>query len=145
MYRREQKLLACQEEKIVKIDHSNFDQKSHKRKKIENEPKFSKDLKKKMKDLQLEAEKYNKIIDQSLRALALCICTENFSERLEAEKILLINMKKREAIVNHIYSLKDEKNFSQEDEILGCLSINNIQIALRGDFLVAQFDNFGRF
>jgi len=143
MYRREQKMLAAQEERVIRVDHVHQRELDNEKKKREADIKFAESLKMKMKDLQLEAEKYNKIIDQSLRALALCINTENYSERLEAEKILLVNIKKREAIVNHLYHLKDKKNNYDDDQISGCFCIKNLQIGLRGDFLVSQVRDYG--
>jgi len=134
MYRREQKLRKlCQDDKKFQLSTSSETKDNEEKAQLEFEAK----QKAKMDELQIEARKYNELISQSLLALGHCIGVKNTFQRIEAEKILLINLKKREAIVNYIYHLKDEEMVADDNQVSGSFSIKTLLLGVRRDFLLS--------
>lgn len=92
MYRREQKIRACKQQIEAEDDNikTTVSEQAQKNKLMEKYLEFRAN---KIQNLQRDAEVLNSIIFQSMRALELCREKHNLSERVEAEKILLINSK----------------------------------------------------
>lgn len=93
MYRREQKIRACKQQNEMEKEDLNTTMfiQANRNKLMEQYMEFRA---KKIQNLQKEAEVLNSIIFQSMRALDLCKQKHNLCERVEAEKILLVNCKK---------------------------------------------------
>ena len=92
MYRREQKIQKTLK-RTADDDDEIIDDLESEALKRDLLQKYREEKSKKIEELRIDADKYNKIIYQSFRALDLCVQTNNISERIEAEKILLINSK----------------------------------------------------
>lgn len=97
MYRREQKFRNLSKMEDSEDSFDDLETENLKNQLIEM---YIDSRAKKLNHLKMELEKYNNIIYQSSRALELCVQTNNVSERLEAEKILLVNGKWTFDVIN---------------------------------------------
>ncbi|XP_015788796.1 anillin [Tetranychus urticae] len=137
MYRREQKIQQTLTKPADDEDEITTD--------LENEAlkrdllkKYHEEKSKKIENLRIEADKLNKIIYQSFRALDHCVQIKNISERIEAEKILLTNMVKKNACVDELYRLQKEENFDITDDPIGTVTFNKLMLLVKGNFFVSQ-------
>ncbi|CAG2175317.1 unnamed protein product, partial [Oppiella nova] len=100
-------------------------------------------IKKQIDRLKQEVEEQNRIAGQASQALNLCLETQEFKgsiEHVEAEKVLLVCGQKRIAFLNEIQRLKiklSDKTMEM-DATKGSLTLYNIKIPIKGDFLVAR-------
>ena len=137
MYRREQKIQqtltkpADDEDELI----TDLESEALKRDLLK---KYHEEKSKKIDDLRVEADKFNKIIYQSFRALDHCVQTNNISERIEAEKILLTNMVRKNACVDELYRLQKEENFDITDDPVGKVTFNKLMLLVKGNFFVSQ-------
>ncbi|XP_015788797.2 anillin [Tetranychus urticae] len=137
MYRREQKIQKTLKRSADDEDELITDLETEALK-LDLVEKYREEKLKKIDDLAVEADKYNKIIYQSFRALDLCVQTKNISERIEAEKILLINMVRKNACVDELYRLKKEENFDITEDPVGKVTFNKLMLLVKGNFFVSQ-------
>lgn len=110
---------------------------------------YQAELKQKLDNLKMLIDKYEKGIEQSSNAIALCLKNHdqrNSSSQLAAEQILLISIQRRDACRQEIESIENKMKSNvcrapEEPVATGCISIDRIQIPLKGDFIVGQISD----
>ncbi|XP_042896597.1 anillin isoform X2 [Parasteatoda tepidariorum] len=92
---------------------------------------------------QEEIVKQQTIIGQTSQALNLCHATAEFSgstEQVEGERLLLIATQKRQALLNEIQRLKTLGAEGEVPDGTGTLTISDLQLPLKQEFLAAQLE-----
>ncbi|XP_074533005.1 anillin, actin binding protein 2 isoform X2 [Halichoeres trimaculatus] len=115
-------------------------------------------FKQKMKDLNEEAGKLQTVISQTLQALSCCTDEEHGQGSLveaEAEKLLLVSCEKRSALLAEMARLREERNaqsgkaageenYSSQQPCRGTVSITNIQLPLKVEYVCSSLNRSGR-
>lgn len=144
-YRREQKQRAVSNS--TPSDHQLDLVKKAKEKELERIRliEYQTDLNCKLKNLKALIENYEKAVEQSSKAITHCLMSsdERGSVRhLEAEKILLLSSHRLDACRREceLTKTKISSTFKAPEIALatGCISIERIQLPLKGDFIIGQ-------
>ncbi|XP_045894128.1 uncharacterized protein si:dkey-30c15.10 isoform X2 [Micropterus dolomieu] len=124
-----------------------------------SQPQPSVNTKEKIKALNEEAGKLQTVVNQTLQALSCCTDEEHGRgslEEAEAEKLLLVSCEKRSALLAEVARLREEKNSESgeaagEDKdcvsqqpCRGTVSITNIQLPLKVEFVCSSYNRTGR-
>ncbi|KAM7414054.1 hypothetical protein PAMA_019055 [Pampus argenteus] len=122
-------------------------------------PQPSNNTKEKMTALNEEAGKLQTVINQTLQALSCCTDEEHGRgslEEAEAEKLLLVSCEKRSALLAEVARLREERSsesaeVAEEDReyvsqqpCRGTVSITNIQLPLKVEFVCSSHNRSGR-
>ncbi|KAM8862099.1 anillin, actin binding protein 2 isoform 4-T4 [Synchiropus picturatus] len=103
-----------------------------------------------------EAAKLQNVINQTLQALSCCTDEEHGRgslEEAEAEKLLLVSCEKRAALLAEVARLRDERNSEsvagskaviQQQPCRGTVTITNIQLPLKVEFVCSSHSRPGR-
>lgn len=102
-----------------------------------------------------EAGKLQTVISQTLQALSCCIDEEHGRgslEEAEAEKLLLVSCEKRSALLAEVARLRAERSSESGEDGLhsslqpcrGTVSISNIQLPLKVEFVCSSHNKSGR-
>uniref|UniRef100_A0A3Q3LJS5 Anillin, actin binding protein 2 n=1 Tax=Labrus bergylta TaxID=56723 RepID=A0A3Q3LJS5_9LABR len=115
--------------------------------------------KEKIKALNEEAGKLQTVIGQTLQALSCCTDEEHGRgslEEAEAEKLLLVSCEKRSALLVEMARLREERNlgsgeaagkdkeYNSQQPCRGTVSISNIQLPLKVEFVCSSLNHTGR-
>ncbi|KAM7003275.1 anillin, actin binding protein 2 isoform 2-T2 [Tautogolabrus adspersus] len=115
--------------------------------------------KEKIKALNEEAGKLQTVIGQTLQALSCCTDEEHGRgslEEAEAEKLLLVSCEKRSALLIEMARLREERNpesgeaagkdkeYNSQQPCRGTVSITNIQLPLKVEFVCSSLNRTGR-
>ncbi|XP_060932454.1 anillin, actin binding protein 2 [Limanda limanda] len=124
-----------------------------------SQPQHSVNTKERITALNEEAGKLQSVISQTLQALSCCTDEEHGRgslEEAEAEKLLLVSCEKRSALLAEVSRLREERNSetggaSGEDKeyvpqqpCRGTVSITNIQLPLKFEFVCSSQSRTGR-
>ncbi|XP_063293406.1 anillin-like isoform X2 [Pelobates fuscus] len=111
------------------------------------------DLKEKIKFLSKEVSALQRIIEQSCRALSCCVDAEHGKGTLqeaEAERLLLVSMEKRKALLKELDALRNDVPGNQKPVCSGILkpchssiTISDIQLPLKVDYVCSDMRNLG--
>ncbi|XP_029378850.1 anillin, actin binding protein 2 isoform X2 [Echeneis naucrates] len=119
----------------------------------------SANTKEKITALNEEAAKLQNVINQTLQALSCCTDEEHgrgSMEEAEAEKLLLVSCEKRSALLAEVARLREERNLETGDTAeldreyvsqqpcRGTVSITNIQLPLKVEFVCSSHSRTGR-
>ncbi|XP_010785669.1 actin-binding protein anillin-like [Notothenia coriiceps] len=107
------------------------------------------------KTLNEEAGKLQNVISQTLQALSCCTDEEHGRgslEEAEAEKLLLVSCEKRSALLAEVARLREERGSESGEEgdyvpqqpCRGTVSITNIQLPLKVEFVCSSHNRTGR-
>ncbi|MED6248709.1 hypothetical protein ATANTOWER_003890, partial [Ataeniobius toweri] len=122
-------------------------------------PKAPVNIIKRITALNEEAGKLQTVINQTLQALSCCTDEEHGRgslEEAEAEKLLLVSCEKRSALLAEVARLREERNLQCEEAAKedtdyvsqqacrGTLSITNIQLPLKVEFVCSSHSRAGR-
>ncbi|MEQ2309832.1 hypothetical protein AMECASPLE_002556 [Ameca splendens] len=122
-------------------------------------PKAPVNIIKKITALNEEAGKLQTVINQTLQALSCCTDEEHGRgslEEAEAEKLLLVSCEKRSALLAEVARLREERNLQSEEAAKedtdyvsqqacrGTVSITNIQLPLKVEFVCSSHSRAGR-
>ncbi|KAM7396309.1 hypothetical protein PAMP_019358 [Pampus punctatissimus] len=119
-------------------------------------PQPSVNTKEKMTALNEEAGKLQTVINQTLQALSCCTDEEHGRgslEEAEAEKLLLVSCEKRSALLAEVARLREERSSESAEEdreyvsqqpCRGTVSITNIQLPLKVEFVCSSHNRTGR-
>ncbi|XP_047210274.1 anillin isoform X3 [Girardinichthys multiradiatus] len=123
------------------------------------EPKAPVNIIKRITALNEEAGKLQTVINQTLQALSCCTDEEHGRgslEEAEAEKLLLVSCEKRSALLAEVARLREERNLQSEEAAKedtdyvsqqacrGTVSITNIQLPLKVEFVCSSHNRAGR-
>ncbi|XP_041652551.1 anillin isoform X5 [Cheilinus undulatus] len=124
-----------------------------------SQPQPSVDTKEKIKALNEETGKLQTVIGQTLQALSCCTDEEHGRgslEEAEAEKLLLVSCEKRSALLTEMARLRGERNsesgetsrenkeYNTQQPCRGTVSISNIQLPLKVEFVCSSQNRAGR-
>ncbi|XP_029290743.1 anillin, actin binding protein 2 isoform X9 [Cottoperca gobio] len=120
-----------------------------------SKPLPSVNTKEKIKALNEEAGKLQTVINQTLQALSCCTDEEHGRgslEEAEAEKLLLVSSEKRAALLAEVARLREERNsesgedgeYVSQQACRGTVSITNIQLPLKVEFVCSSHNRTGR-
>lgn len=124
-----------------------------------SQPQPSVNTKEKIKALNEEAGKLQTVIGQTLQALSCCTDEEHGRgslEEAEAEKLLLVSCEKRSALLTEMARLRGEKSsesgetsgenkeYNTQQPCRGTVSISNIQLPLKVEFVCSSQNRAGR-
>ncbi|XP_040894270.1 anillin isoform X3 [Toxotes jaculatrix] len=124
-----------------------------------SQPQHSVDTKAKILALNEEAGKLQTVINQTLQALSCCTDEEHGRgslEEAEAEKLLLVSCEKRSALLAEVARLREERNsesgeaagedrdYVSQQPCRGTVSITNIQLPLKVEFVCSSHSRTGR-
>uniref|UniRef100_A0A3Q3W9S9 PH domain-containing protein n=1 Tax=Mola mola TaxID=94237 RepID=A0A3Q3W9S9_MOLML len=124
-----------------------------------SQPQPSVNTKEKIMALNEEAGKLQNVINQTLQALSCCTDEDHGRgslEEAEAEKLLLVSCEKRSALLTEVTRLKEEVSSESEGAIgedrdnasqqpcRGTVSITNIQLPLKLEFVCCSHNRPGR-
>ncbi|CAL1294204.1 unnamed protein product, partial [Larinioides sclopetarius] len=103
------------------------------------------DIRETIKRLQEEVVRQQNRIGQSTKLINWLVSTKpeyhGSSEEVEAEKVLLIATQKHQACLNEIQRLKFHRSLGSDTEDgYGTLTITNMELPLKRDFIAAQLD-----
>ncbi|KAK5617879.1 hypothetical protein CRENBAI_025328 [Crenichthys baileyi] len=122
-------------------------------------PKAPVNTKKRITALNEEAGKLQTVINQTLQALSCCTDEEHGRgslEEAEAEKLLLVSCEKRSALLGEVAKLREERNLQSEEAAKedtdyvsqqacrGTVSITNVQLPLKVEFVCSSHSRAGR-
>ncbi|XP_022624254.1 anillin-like isoform X1 [Seriola dumerili] len=123
------------------------------------QPQHSVNNKEKITALNEEAGKLQNVINQTLQALSCCTDEEHGRgslEEAEAEKLLLVSCEKRSALLAEVSRLREERNletgeaagedreYVSQQPCRGTVSITNIQLPLKVEFVCSSHSRTGR-
>nr|XP_033490095.1 uncharacterized protein si:dkey-30c15.10 isoform X2 [Epinephelus lanceolatus] len=124
-----------------------------------SQPQPSVNTKEKITALNTEAGKLQTVINQTLQALSCCTDEEHGRgslEEAEAEKLLLVSCEKRSALLAEVTRLREERNsesaeaagedreYVSQQACRGTVSITNIQLPLKVEFVCSSHNRTGR-
>ncbi|XP_056242175.1 anillin, actin binding protein 2 isoform X6 [Seriola aureovittata] len=124
-----------------------------------SQPQHSVNNKEKITALNEEAGKLQNVINQTLQALSCCTDEEHGRgslEEAEAEKLLLVSCEKRSALLAEVSRLREERNletgeaagedgeYVSQQPCRGTVSITNIQLPLKVEFVCSSHSRTGR-
>nr|XP_046251348.1 anillin isoform X12 [Scatophagus argus] len=124
-----------------------------------SQPQPSVNTKEKIMALNEEAGKLQTVINQTLQALSCCTDEEHGRgslEEAEAEKLLLVSCEKRSALLAEVIRLREERSSESEEAAgedrdhisqqpcRGTVSISNIQLPLKVEFVCSSHSRTGR-
>ncbi|XP_028263749.1 anillin, actin binding protein 2 isoform X2 [Parambassis ranga] len=124
-----------------------------------SKPQPSVNAKEKIAALNEEAVKLQTVINQTLQALSCCTDEEHGRgslEEAEAEKLLLVSCEKRAALLAEVARLREErssesgeaaerdKKYVTQQPCRGTVSITNIQLPLKVEFVCSSHNRAGR-
>ncbi|XP_042352857.1 anillin isoform X2 [Plectropomus leopardus] len=124
-----------------------------------SKPQPSVNTKEKITALNEEAGKLQTVISQTLQALSCCTDEEHGRgslEEAEAEKLLLVSCEKRSALLAEVARLREERSsesgeaggedreFVSQQACRGTVSITNIQLPLKVEFVCSSHNRTGR-
>ncbi|XP_050929587.1 LOW QUALITY PROTEIN: anillin [Lates calcarifer] len=124
-----------------------------------SQPQHSVNTKEKITALNEEAGKLQTVINQTLQALSCCTDEEHGRgslEEAEAEKLLLVSCEKRSALLAEVARLREERNselregtgedreYVSQQPCRGTVSITNIQLPLKVEFVCSSHSRTGR-
>ncbi|XP_041795186.1 anillin isoform X2 [Chelmon rostratus] len=124
-----------------------------------SQPQPSVNTKEKITALNEEAGKLQTVINQTLQALSCCTDEEHGRgslEEAEAEKLLLVSCEKRSALLAEVTRLREErssesgeaagedKDYVSQQPCRGTVSITNIQLPLKVEFVCSSHNRTGR-
>nr|XP_033941432.1 anillin isoform X10 [Pseudochaenichthys georgianus] len=118
-------------------------------------PQPSVNTREKITTLNEEAGKLQNVISQTLQALSCCTDEEHGRgslEEAEAEKLLLVSCEKRSALLAEVARLREERGSESGEEgdyvpqqpCRGTVSITNIQLPLKVEFVCSSHNRTGR-
>ncbi|XP_063733152.1 anillin, actin binding protein 2 isoform X7 [Eleginops maclovinus] len=118
-------------------------------------PQPSVNTREKITTLNEEAGKLQNVISQTLQALSCCTDEEHGRgslEEAEAEKLLLVSCEKRSALLAEVARLREERGSESREEgehvpqqpCRGTVSITNIQLPLKVEFVCSSHNRTGR-
>ncbi|XP_035498388.2 anillin isoform X5 [Scophthalmus maximus] len=122
-------------------------------------PQRSVNTKERITALNEEAGKLQNVINQTLQALSCCTDEEHGRgslEEAEAEKLLLVSCEKRSALLAEVSRLREERNselgevagedgeYVSQQPCRGTISITNIQLPLKVEFVCSSHSRTGR-
>ncbi|KAM9854734.1 anillin, actin binding protein 2 [Aulostomus maculatus] len=119
-------------------------------------PQPSINTKEKIAALNEEAGKLQTVINQTLQALSCCTDEEHGRgslEEAEAEKLLLVSCEKRSALLAEVARLREERSsdsgeqdrdYVSQQPCRGTISIANIQLPLKVEFVCSSHNRTGR-
>ncbi|KAJ4938524.1 hypothetical protein JOQ06_003137 [Pogonophryne albipinna] len=118
-------------------------------------PQPSVNTREKITTLNEEAGKLQNVISQTLQALSCCTDEEHGRgslEEAEAEKLLLVSCEKRSALLAEVARLREERGSESGEEgdyvpqqpCRGMVSITNIQLPLKVEFVCSSHNRTGR-
>ncbi|KAM4733951.1 anillin, actin binding protein 2 isoform 2-T2 [Anableps anableps] len=122
-------------------------------------PKASVNTKERIAALNEESGKLQTVINQTLQALSCCTDEEHGRgslEEAEAEKLLLVSCEKRSALLAEVARLREERSLQSEEApkedtdyvsqqaCRGTVSITNIQLPLKVEFICSSHSRAGR-
>ncbi|KAI4825313.1 hypothetical protein KUCAC02_020999 [Chaenocephalus aceratus] len=118
-------------------------------------PQPSVNTREKITTLNEEAGKLQNVISQTLQALSCCTDEEHGRgslEEAEAEKLLLVSCEKRSALLVEVARLREERGSESGEEgdyvpqqpCRGTVSITNIQLPLKVEFVCSSHNRTGR-
>uniref|UniRef100_A0A3Q3AYE7 Anillin, actin binding protein 2 n=1 Tax=Kryptolebias marmoratus TaxID=37003 RepID=A0A3Q3AYE7_KRYMA len=125
----------------------------------QTKPQPSVNTKERIAALNEEASKLQTVINQTLQALSCCTDEEHGRgslEEAEAEKLLLVSCEKRSALLAEVARLREERSSESEEATKkdteyisqqpcrGTLSITNIQLPLKVEFVCTSQNRTGR-
>ncbi|XP_044049707.1 uncharacterized protein si:dkey-30c15.10 isoform X2 [Siniperca chuatsi] len=124
-----------------------------------SQPQPSVNTKERITALNEEAGKLQTVINQTLQALSCCTDEEHGRgslEEAEAEKLLLVSCEKRSALLAEVARLREERNsesgeaagedreYVSQQPCRGTVSITNIQLPLKVEFVCSSYTRTGR-
>ncbi|XP_035013143.1 uncharacterized protein si:dkey-30c15.10 isoform X3 [Hippoglossus stenolepis] len=124
-----------------------------------SQPQHSVNTKERITALNEEAGKLQTVISQTLQALNCCTDEEHGRgslEEAEAEKLLLVSCEKRSALLVEVSRLREERNsetggaagedkeYVSQQPCRGTVSITNIQLPLKFEFVCSSHSRTGR-
>nr|XP_019934899.1 PREDICTED: uncharacterized protein LOC109624569 isoform X3 [Paralichthys olivaceus] len=124
-----------------------------------SQPQHSVNTKERITALNEEAGKLQTVISQTLQALSCCTDEEHGRgslEEAEAEKLLLVSCEKRSALLAEVSRLREERNsetgvaagedkeYVSQQPCRGTVSITNIQLPLKFEFVCSSQNRSGR-
>ncbi|CAJ1057056.1 anillin isoform X4 [Xyrichtys novacula] len=123
-----------------------------------SQPQPSVNIKERIKALNEEAGKLQTVISQTLQALSCCTDEEHGQGSLveaEAEKLLLVSCEKRSALLTEMARLREERNseseaaeenkdYNSQQPCRGTVSITNIQLPLKVEYVCSSRNRSGR-
>ncbi|XP_053175935.1 anillin [Scomber japonicus] len=119
-------------------------------------PQPSVNTKEKIATLNEEAGKLQTVINQTLQALSCCTDEQHGRGSLEeavAEKLLLVSCEKRSALLTEVVRLREERTsesagedqeYVSQQPCRGTVSITNIQLPLKAEFVCSSNNRTGR-
>ncbi|XP_076589827.1 anillin, actin binding protein 2 [Chaetodon auriga] len=122
---------------------------------VKSQPQPSVNTKEKITALNEEAGKLQTVINQTLQALSCCTDEEHGRgslEEAEAEKLLLVSCEKRSALLAEVARLREERSsesgedrdYVSQQPCRGTVSITNIQLPLKVEFVCSSHNRTGR-
>ncbi|XP_070828829.1 anillin, actin binding protein 2 [Chaetodon trifascialis] len=122
---------------------------------VKSQPQPSVNTKEKITALNEEAGKLQTVINQTLQALSCCTDEEHGRgslEEAEAEKLLLVSCEKRSALLAEVTRLREERSsesgedrdYVSQQPCRGTVSITNIQLPLKVEFVCSSHNRTGR-